>query len=191
MPTEVCRGKMRELNLSEGERCNQLISSCLITEGGDNLLLNFQPPVSSVELLSTYFLIWCPRSSEHSLIMQEDAAQTPQHVSATRSQTVKCDFIKKKKKRKKGGEKSKPSIVYITRVAQCSRACMTLPAALLKHQLLNARICVRHFFLSNWNNPPKPEIQLNLAESGMQKTATLQAVIAIIIAGMVLILILN
>lgn len=115
MPTEVCRGKMRELNLSEGERCNQLISSCLITEGGDNLLLNFQPPVSSVELLSTYFLIWCPRSSEHSLIMQEDAAQTPQHVSATRSQTVKCDFIKKIKK---GGEKSKPPIVYITRVAQ-------------------------------------------------------------------------
>lgn len=110
MPTEVCRGKMRELNLSEGERCNQLISSCLITEGGDNLLLNFQPPVSSVELLSTYFLIWCPRSSEHSLIMQEDAAQTP-----TRSQTVKCDFIKKRKKR---GKKSKPPIVYITRVAQ-------------------------------------------------------------------------
>lgn len=109
MPTEVCCGKMRELNLSEGERCNQLISSCLITEGGDNLLLNFQPPVSSVELLSTYFLIWCPRSSEHSLIMQEDAAQTPQHVSATRSQTVKCDFIKKKKKKKKRGGKKQTS----------------------------------------------------------------------------------
>lgn len=115
MPTEVCRGKMRELNLSEGECCNQLISSCLITEGGKYLLLNLQPPVSSVESLSTYFLIWCPRSSEHSLIMQEDAAQTPQHVSATRSQTVKCDFIKK---RKKGGKKSKPPIVYITRVSQ-------------------------------------------------------------------------
>lgn len=172
MPTEVCRGKMRELNLSEGERCNQLISSCLITEGGDNLLLNFQPPVSSVELLSTYFLIWCPRSSEHSLIMQEDAAQTPQHVSATRSQTVKCDFIKKRKKG--GGEKANLPQFTSQGWLRCSRACMTLPAALLKHQLPNARICVRHFFLSNWNNPPKPEIQLNLAESGIQKTATLQ-----------------
>lgn len=46
------------------------------------------------------------------------------------------------------------------------------------------------FYLTG-TNPPKPEIQLNLAESGMQKTATLQAVIAIIIAEIMLILILN